>query len=357
MLFDRHVLEELLDLLVDFGGSDLHLIPDERPRFRVMGELRSLDDFAPIDGQRLSSFLFEFMPRIFQGSGRIEDFFQADFSYEARSKERFRVNVFKERRGLAAAFRHIPKKVPSPQELFIPPDIVKLADLTSGLVLVTGPTGSGKSTTLACLIEHINASRRCRVITIEDPVEFVYENRLAVISQREVHQHVDSFAAALRAAMREDPDVILVGEMRDVETIRLALEAAQTGHLVFATLHTSGAAQALSRIIFAFPANQQDLIASVFAEAFGGVVYQRLLRHRDGTRRIPIFEFIKPTTATKNSIRNKTTHQIFSLSGKDSGAFPLTFYLSKVYQRGLVTAEEIISIFGEDVFSEVSIGE
>jgi twitching motility protein PilT len=269
-------LDELFARMVAEGASDLHLTSGLAPRFRLHGEILEVAGMAPIDDVSLRAVLYEISPE--QNRRQFEKENDTDFAYELPGKARFRANFFVDRNGPGAVFRQIPVNILSAEQLGLPPAVLDLCKLSKGLVLVTGPTGSGKSTTLAAMIDHINSTRTDHVITIEDPIEFVHPTKRCLINQREVHRHTESFKRALRAALREDPDIILVGEMRDLETIEIAIETAETGHLVFGTLHTTTAPSTVDRIIDQFPADRQAQIRTMLANSLKGVVAQTLCK-------------------------------------------------------------------------------
>ena len=264
-----------------------------------------------------------------------------DFAYEVKGLSRFRVNVFRDRKGVGTVMRTIPFEIPSAEKLGVPDVILEMANLSKGLVLVTGPTGSGKSTTLAALIDHINQTRKCHLITVEDPVEFVHPNKKCLINQREIGRHTDSFKDALRAALREDPDIVLVGEMRDLETIEIAVETAETGHLVFGTLHTTTAPSTVDRIIDQFPADRQDQIRQMLASSLKGVVAQVLCKKKGGGR-VAAHEILVGTAAVSNMIRESKTFQLFSLmqTGRKLGMRKMEDTLLRLVKEGLVEPME-----------------
>jgi twitching motility protein PilT len=303
-------IDQFLNLLVQHGGSDLHLSCGGPPVLRVHGHLQRVQfrDLAEAD---LTLLLGEIL-----NEGQLEKYqatHDLDFAYEITGVARFRGNFFRQHRGPGAVFRIIPSKIPSAAEINLPDVISRFTDLNRGLVLVTGPTGSGKSTTLAAMIDLINSTRPEHILTIEDPIEFVHHNKKALVNQREVGPHTQSFATALKAALREDPDVILVGEMRDRETIALALTAAETGHLVFGTLHTNSAHKTVDRIIDTFPGDLQHQVRAMLSESLRGVVAQQLLRKKGGTGRVAAHEIMVGTPAVSNLIREGKTHQIPSI--------------------------------------------
>jgi twitching motility protein PilT len=303
-------MQDLLRVLVDKGASDLHLRSGEPPVLRIHGEVVRLGDHAPLDNDTMEAM----MRSIMNGRNRQDfaDSNDADFAYEINGVARFRCNAFRERKGAAGVFRVIPHKVVSVEELGLSAEVQNLCQLNKGLVLVTGPTGSGKSTTLCGLIDLVNRTRSDHVITIEDPIEFVHENKRCMITQRQVGQHTTSFKTALRAALREDPDIVLVGELRDLETVSIALETAETGHLVFATLHTSTASNTVDRIIDQFPSDQQEQIRTMLSESLKGVIAQTLCRKMGGGR-VAAREILIVIPAVSNLIREGKTFQIPSV--------------------------------------------
>jgi twitching motility protein PilT len=312
-------LDQLLGHLKDHGGSDLHLAAGLEPRCRLHGGLDPIPGWEPLDDQRLRGMLKEIASeRHWEEYERTSD---CDFAYGLPGVARFRANYFAQENGAGAVFRIIPEKIVALEDLALPPAIEKLTTLEKGLVLVTGPTGSGKSTTLAAIIDRINARYARHIVTIEDPVEFVHRNKESVVSHREVGEHSGSFAAALRAAVRQDADVVLVGEMRDQETIRMAITAAEMGLLVFGTLHTNGAAKTVDRIIDAFPASEQPQVRISLSESLAGVVSQLLLKTTDGNGRVACNEILLRTSGLPNLIREGNTQMIGSTiqSGKADG--------------------------------------
>jgi len=311
-------IDTLFNYMLENDASDLHLSTGSKPLIRKHGELEAMD--APeLTDEGLRKMLFEIT------SEEQKEIFIAkkdlDFAYEIPGVSRFRANYFEQKRGTAAVFRVIPTKILTAEELGLPPQILRFTQLSRGLVLVTGPTGSGKSTTLAAIIDYINRNRKEHILTVEDPVEFVHQNQQCLVNHREVGTHTQSFAAALRAALREDPDIILVGEMRDLETIELAITAAETGHLVFGTLHTNSAAKTIDRIIDAFPAGQQAQIRTMLSESLKGVICQQLLKRIDKPGRLAAIEILYCKTAIANLIREGKTFQIPSMiqTGKGDG--------------------------------------
>jgi twitching motility protein PilT len=301
-------LPELLKTTVDLNGSDLHLTTDTPPQVRVHGELQRLPlpELTPSETKALVySVLTDAQKK------RFEESLELDFSFGIRGMARFRCNVFNQRGAVAAVYRLIPEKIRAFGELGLPPVLATLADRPRGLVLVTGPTGSGKSTTLAAMIDKINSERHGHILTIEDPIEYIHQHKNCLVNQREVHSDTNSFTAALRAALREDPDIVLIGEMRDLETVEAALQIAETGHLTFATLHTNSAAQTINRIIDIFPANQQSQIRTQLSLVLEGIVCQALLPRADGKGRVVSLEIMVPNPAIRNLIRDDKIHQIY----------------------------------------------
>jgi twitching motility protein PilT len=320
-------IDAFFNLMLEQNASDLHLSTGNPPILRIRGELQRVD-FPPLENDALKAMLYEIAPEYkikhFEETGDV------DFGYEIPNISRFRANFFNQKNGIAAVFRQIPNKVLSFEdfekiEAPLPPVLKKFAMLQRGLVVVTGPTGSGKSTTLAAMMDYANKNRRDHIITVEDPIEFVHESKNCLVNHREVGIHTKSFASALRGALREDPDIILVGEMRDLETIELAITAASTGHLVFGTLHTPSAAKTVDRIIDVFPSEQQNKIRATLSEALRGVVAQNLFKRIDKKGRVASLEVLVFTTAIANMVREGKTHQIPGMIqvGKKLGNQPL----------------------------------
>jgi len=332
-------IDQFLRLLVQQKSSDLHLSVGSPPIMRQHGELSRIKfrELSPTDVQAL---LYEIMTP--EQRAEFEKTNDVDFAYEVAEVARFRVNVFRTRKGMGSVMRTIPTKVLSADELGLPEGIRRFCKLNKGLVLVTGPTGSGKSTTLAGMIDLINETKPDHILTIEDPIEFVHVNKMGLVNQREVRNHTASFTSALRAALREDPDVILVGEMRDLETISLGITAAETGHLVFGTLHTNSAAKTVDRLINAFPADEQEQIRAMLGESLRGVVAQQLLRKADGTGRVAALEIMVGTPAIGNMIREAKTHQIPSSiqTGKKDGMQMMDQAILEYLMKKVVTPEE-----------------
>jgi twitching motility protein PilT len=311
-------IDAFFKLMNEQGASDLHLITGQQPVLRIQGELERVK-YKPLENDNLKTMLYEITPedkvKIFEEAGDI------DFAYEIPGLARYRANFFQQKWGVGAVFREIPSDILNCEQLGLPPVVRRLASLPRGLVLVTGPTGSGKSTTLAAIIDEANKTRKEHILTIEDPIEFVHKSDKAVINHREIGLHTRSFAAALRGALREDPDIILVGEMRDLETISLAIEASATGHLVFATLHTTSAAKTVDRVIEVFPMAQQEQIRSTLADGLRAVVAQNLFKRTDQKGRVAALEIMIAIPAIRNLIRESKTFQIPSAmqTGKKYG--------------------------------------
>lgn len=330
---------DLLILAKERGASDLHLTVGIPPKLRVNGELVDVSGWPPLSREDVHAMVYDILTDA--QKAQFEEHLDLDFSVELENLGRYRVNVFHQRLGEGAVFRVIPSRIRSIRELGLPPVLEDLALRDRGLIVVTGPTGSGKSTTLAAMVDLINERRTAHIITLEDPIEFVHPHRRSVVNQREVGVHAKSFAAALRAALREDPDVILVGEMRDLETISLALTAAETGHLVLSTLHTSSAASTVNRIIDVFPSHQQEQVRVQLAESLVGVVAQLLLPTADGSGRVPAVEVMVATPAIRNLIRENKVHQIPSAiqTGLKDGMQSLDQSLRHLLKTGRITAE------------------
>ncbi len=331
-------ITQLLTFGVQQGASDCHLSSGEPPMLRIHGELKKLDHPA-LTRDDVHNMVFDMMNdnqrKVFQETR------ECDFSFEMGEIARFRVNVFMQRRGEAAVFRTIPTKILALEQLGMPPILRELCDKEKGLILVTGPTGSGKSTTLAAMIDYLNDTFEGHILTIEDPIEFVHKSKKCLVSQRELGPHTLSFANALKAALREDPDIILVGEMRDLDTIQLALTAAETGHLVFGTLHTSSAPKTVDRVIDVFPPNQQAQIRAQFSESIEGVITQTLLKKKSGGRAAAL-EIMVGTNAVRNLIREAKLHQIPGImqASKKDGMQTMDMALVDLVTKGLVTKAE-----------------
>ncbi|MDD3148713.1 MAG: PilT/PilU family type 4a pilus ATPase [Candidatus Riflebacteria bacterium] len=337
----KHI-DDLLKRLVEEGGSDLHLSAGQVPRWRIDGTIRPISGFMKLG----ASEVFQLLEQIMRPDS-IEEFKRTgdeDFAYAMDKHSRFRINLLRDHQGVSAVFRHIPNTIFTLEELGMPDVLRKWAELPKGLVLVTGPTGSGKSTTLAAMVDHINRTRECHILTIEDPVEFVHQSRKALVNQREVGVHTASFSRALKAALREDPDVVLVGEMRDLETITMALETANTGHLVLATLHTSTAMSTVNRIVDQFPAESQEQIRAGLADNLVGVCCQTLCR-KVGGGRVPALEVLVMDFGMSNMIREGKTHMLLTgmTTGQNKGNRLLNDDLAKLVRSGKITKEEALS--------------
>lgn len=332
-------LDAFFKLMVDTQASDLHLSAGNPPLLRIHGDLQRVK-YKVLEDEELREMLYEIAPE--EIIKKFEEQGEVDWGYEIPGLARFRVNYYRQRRGVAAAFRLIPNKIKTVEELGLPPILNRLALLPRGLVLVTGPTGSGKSTTLAAIIDYANRMRYDHIITIEDPIEFVHEPKNCLINQREVGTHTKSFANALRAALREDPDIIMIGEMRDLETISLALEAALTGHLVFATLHTISAAQTVSRIVDAFPPEERDQIRVSLSEALRAVISLTMFKRIDRPGRIVAMEIMIATPAIRNLIRENKIHQIPSMiqMGRKYGMMSLDDCIMEYLNNKWISPEE-----------------
>jgi twitching motility protein PilT len=335
-------IDDLLRQMKQHGASDLHLTSGSAPYMRIHGDMVKLN-YRNVTSETCQSLLFEILTEK-QKELFTEDW-DLDLSYPLQGVGRFRVNVFMQRNGISAVFRLIPENIKTIDELDLPEQLSQLIDISEGLILVTGPTGSGKSTTLASLIHTINQRQQAHIITIEDPIEFVHENNRCLISQRELASHTKSFAAALRAALREDPDIILVGEMRDLETISLALTAAETGHLVFGTLHTNSAIKTIDRVIDVFPEGQQAQIRVMLSESLRGVVAQALLPRPDRQGRVPVVEILINVPAVANLIREGKTHQIASVmqTGRAHGMVTFDGAVHDLIQKNLISKEDAFS--------------
>ncbi|HEY9069841.1 MAG TPA: type IV pilus twitching motility protein PilT [Candidatus Ozemobacteraceae bacterium] len=303
-------MTDLLRLVVEKAGSDLHLTVGSPPMMRLQGKLWPTD-LPPLTAKDTKRLIFEFLNN--DQRDRFERDLELDISYEIPEVSRYRCNIFNNRLGIGAVFRVIPSKIKTVADLKLPPILSDLARRNKGLILVTGPTGSGKSTTLAAMVDQVNDERQDHILTIEDPIEFVHRHKRCIVNQREIGVNTKSFAAALRSALREDPDVILVGEMRDYETISLAVTAAETGHLVFATLHTPSAAQSVDRVVDVFPAHQQDQIRTQLADALQGIIAQQLIPTMDGMSRVCALEILVNVPAVANLIRENKTFQLTSI--------------------------------------------
>lgn len=333
-------IDMLLQQAMELGASDLHITVALPPMVRLNGQLRPLEGFAPLKPAETQELCYSMLRP--ERTEQLEQNGQVDFSYVIPGSGRFRVNVFRQRRSFSAAIRVLVQHMPNIDALGLPPIIKELALRPRGLILVTGPTGSGKSTSLAAIVDYINSNRRCHVLTIEDPIEYLHKHRNSVINQREIGDDAPSFSLALRAALREDPDVILVGEMRDLETISTALAAAETGHLVLSTLHTNSAPQTVDRIIDMFPANQQQQVKVQLAASLQAVLTQQLLPNRLHDGRVVALELMIVSDAIRNMIREGKTHQITTAmqTGIRQGNCPMDYALSRLVKENKITKEE-----------------
>ncbi len=332
-------IDAFFKLMNEQGASDLHLTAGQPPALRIRGEIERIK-YKVLDSDDLRGMLYEIAPeqkiKTFEESGDI------DFGYEIPGLARYRANFFMQKNGVAAVFREIPSTIMTADQLGLPEVVSKLATLPRGLILVTGPTGSGKSTTLAAVVDVANRSRKDHIITVEDPIEFVHQSQGCIVNHREIGIHTNSFATALRGALREDPDIIMVGEMRDLETISLAVEAASTGHLVFSTLHTSSAYKTVDRVIEVFPSSEQPLIRSTLSDGLRAVIAQVLFKRIDRKGRVVALEILIANPAVRNLIREGKTHQIPSMiqTGKKYGMILLDDSIMDLYTKGMVSAEE-----------------
>jgi len=332
-------INELLQVTVDNKASDLHLVVDFPPALRHYGKLEPLPGYEPLTEKQLEELIFPMLNP--DQRQEFENNFELDFSHNVEGLCRFRVNLHWEKRGMGAVMRVIPSNIPTTEEIDLSQEVVSLTNLKNGLVVVTGPTGTGKSTTLAAMIEKINSDKNYHILTIEDPIEFVYTNKKSVVRQREVGSHTKSFASALKHALRQDPNVVLIGEMRDLETIAATLTIAETGHLAFATLHTSDASQTIDRIIDVFPPHQQQQIRTVLAAVLRGVVCQQLIPRSDGNGMAVAREVLLVDPAISNMIREGKTAQIYSAmqTGGAVGMRTMENEVKRLFQEGLITAE------------------
>ena len=330
-------ITELLAFSAKQGASDLHLSAGLPPMIRVDGDVRRIN-LPPMDHKQVHALIYDIMND--KQRKDYEEFLETDFSFEVPGVARFRVNAFNQNRGAGAVFRTIPSRVLSMDDLGMGEVFKKITEVPRGLVLVTGPTGSGKSTTLAAMLDYLNANKHHHILTIEDPIEFVHESKKCLINQREVHRDTLGFAEALRSALREDPDVILVGEMRDLETIRLALTAAETGHLVFGTLHTTSAAKTIDRVVDVFPAEEKSMVRSMLSESLQSVISQTLLK-KIGGGRVAAHEIMIGTPAIRNLIREDKVAQMYSAiqTGGSIGMQTLDMCLKNLLSRGAITRE------------------
>ena len=329
-------VDTLLKVMLDEKASDLHISAGSTPYFRIHGDMVKSSG-SPLTHEDIKSLIFEFLSE--KQKKRFIEKWELDCSYEAQGMGRFRCNVFMQKNGLSAVFRQIPTKILALEDLNLPTSLYDLVAVERGLILVTGPTGSGKSTTLAALVDYINRNSQKHILTIEDPIEFVHHNKKSLVNQRELSVHTKSFGNALRAALREDPDIILVGELRDLETTQLAITAAETGHVVFGTLHTNGAAKTLNRMIDIFPPDQQNKVQAMLSESLRGVISQLLMKTADGKGRAAAIEVLINTTAVANLLREGKTHQVPSSmqTGLKEGMLPLENHLRQLVEAKRIT--------------------
>lgn len=332
-------ISDLLAFSVKNQASDLHLSADMPPMIRVHGDIRKIN-LPVLDHAQVRAMIYDIMSDTQRK--QYEESLECDFSFEIANLARFRVNAFNHNRGAGAVFRNIPSQIMSLEELNCPAIFKEIADQPRGLCLITGPTGSGKSTTLAAMIDYINNKAHAHILTVEDPIEFVHTPKKSLINQREVGPHTHSFSNALRSALREDPDVILVGELRDLETIRLALTAAETGHMVFATLHTSSAAKTIDRIIDVFPAAEKEMVRSMLSESLRAVISQTLCKTKDEQGRVAAHEIMLATPAIRNLIREAKVPQMYSAiqTGQNVGMQTLDQCLQELVKRNLISVAE-----------------
>ena len=332
-------IDAFFKLMNEQGASDLHLTAGQPPALRIRGDIERIK-YKVLDNDDLRAMVYEISPeekiKVFEETGDV------DFGYEIPGLARYRANFFMQKNGIGAVFREIPSTIMTCEQLGLPAVVSKLASLPRGLILVTGPTGCGKSTTLASVVDVANRSRKDHIITVEDPIEFVHQSQGCIVNHREIGVHTKSFAAALRGALREDPDIILVGEMRDLETISLAIEAASTGHLVFTTLHTSSAWQTVDRIIEVFPASEQPQIRSTLADGLRAIISQVLFKRVDRKARCVALEILIANPAVRNLVREAKTHQIPSMiqTGKKYGMQLMDDAIMELYNKGWVSADE-----------------
>ncbi len=332
-------LDSFFKLMSEQGASDLHLVSGQQPALRIRGEIERVK-YSTLENDELKAMLYEITPE--HKVKEFEETGDVDFAYEIPNLARYRANFFQQKMGVAAVFREIPSEILTTAQLALPPVTAKLASLPRGLVLVTGPTGSGKSTTLAAIIDEANRTRKDHIITIEDPIEFVHESKECIVNHREVGLHTKSFSSALRGALREDPDIILVGELRDLETISLAIEAASTGHLVFGTVHTSSAPKTIDRLIEVFPASEQMQIRSTLSDGIRAVLAQVLFKRVDKQGRCAALEIMIATPAVRNLIREGKTFQIPSMiqTGKKYGMQLLDESIMNLLKKGWISADD-----------------
>ncbi len=337
-------LTELLKKMLETGGSDLHITTNSPPRIRVDGKLRAVDGLEPLTAPETKQLAYSVLTDA--QKHRFEENWELDFSFGIRGLARFRANVFMQRGAVGAVYRTIPWQIKNFDELGLPPVVKMLCEKPRGLILVTGPTGSGKSTTLAAMLDKINSERPEHMITVEDPIEFIHSHKKCLVNQREVHTDTKSFSNALRAALREDPDVVLIGEMRDLETIESALRIAETGHLTFATLHTNSAVSTINRIIDVFPSHQQSQVRAQLSLVLEGIMCQALLPHASGKGRVLCLEILVPNAAIRNLIREDKIHQIYSAMQTGQDKFGMQTFnqsLATLYFQKKITLDIAMS--------------
>lgn len=336
-------LVSILQSAVQQGASDIHICVGKPPMMRLNGEIKPIANLAPLTSEQTKSLIYSVLYD--EQRAKFEEKWELDCSFAITGVSRFRLNVLMTRNGMESVMRVIPSKIPTPEQLGLSPTIINFTNIPRGLVLITGPTGSGKSTTLACMLDLVNQKKLGHILTIEDPIEFTYESKACIIRQREVGQHTKSFNNALRAALREDPDVILVGEMRDLETIQLTITASETGHLCFATLHTQDAPSTVDRIIDVFPPHQQTQVRVQLANSLHAVVSQILLPRKDGKGRVAAREVMVMTPAISNLIREGKTHMIYSAieTGAKFGMISMDRSLAQLVLQGIVAYEVAVS--------------
>lgn len=332
-------LDKIFRTAVEYNASDIYITTGSKPVLRINGDLVEVHEHEPLTEVLAEEYIYETMTE--NQKKEFKEKRDLDYAVELPGIARLRANAFVQRKGISAVFRVIPSTIKTMDELGLPQQLKKIPGFANGIVLITGPTGSGKSTTLSSIIHHINTSEKSHIITIEDPIEFVHENKMSIVEQREVGSHTKGFAEALRSSLREDPDVLLLGEMRDLETIALALTAAETGHLVLATLHTSGAAKAIDRVIDAFPPSQQNQIRTQFSESLKAVVWQNLIKRQDGKGRVAAYEILFNNHAVGNMIRKSKTFQIQSVleTGTSEGMQTMEKSLKDLLSQGLISEE------------------
>lgn len=342
-------LDKIFRTAIQYKASDIYITTGTKPVLRINGDLIQIESHEILTKKMAEDYLLEIMNE--DQRKRFQKSLDLDFSVDIENISRFRVNMFVQRRGIAAVFRVIPNKVYTMDELNLPAQLKKIPEMPNGLVIITGPTSSGKSTSLAAMVNEINLTSAKHILTIEDPIEFIHENQKSIINQREVGTHTLSFQRALKSSLREDPDVILIGEMRDLETISLAVTAAETGHLVFATLHTNGAANSIDRIIDAFPHEQQNQIKTQLAECLRAVVWQSLLKTKDKKGRVGAYEIMFVNPAIANMIRKSTTHQINSVieTSVQEGMQTMKKALTDLIDSDLVDEDEALSIMPPEI--------